>query len=479
MAESRVHDRFRKLQTRFELTPCALPQWLGSFKQHVTLAYELKRDSKNGSLAWLFRCDSPFAQSWYGCRWVFLSAPLSGLPLAGIASSRLDRCWESHSTWMTRIRQLTWLSRSRFCWLNVTDTTAAKWANRAAQAAAAERVRCEVTPDFQAPDRAWNHWLDRIEELFECGTIQAVDYEQPSLVFSPQFAPVFPKRRTDIPARDAVLFSTTDWLFALHVRNKSTTQRLIRRRQKETLRRTLTFALKPTILDHSWDEPDPVVAQPQIIDRLPWPALYHWTRRCPGVWPGESEAAFLDATLLQSVSANHGPLATLRRILKEGRIRGSSRCIAAQSPVVCWTEQPLDDWPKLRTFRSHRHRWDFEPYGIAIDRDWLASFGARRVHYVDDQDDGSISSDARVFTQRRSSRNSGIDWETEREWRSCGDLWFKAVPVDRLAVFVPTLTEASSLSHEFPYAFKLTAQSKNDPNPHEFDLPKAPGRPID
>src|SRR5437764_11844560 len=105
--------------------------------------------------------------------------------------------------------------------------------------------------------------------------------------------------------------------------------------------------------------------------------LTHTTRSCAGPWPGESFEAYADSLLNSQDSADHSSLGALRRIVKQRRLIASALTIRAGYKVVSFTAMPLSDLPSLHQYRPHRVRWDFEPYGICIRRQWLIEHGAR------------------------------------------------------------------------------------------------------
>jgi len=189
------------------------------------------------------------------------------------------------------------------------------------------------------------------------------------------------------------------------------------------------------------------------IIRLPaadeWPYLTHCTRAASRAWPDQAEDDFLDELILSSKSADHSALAALRRILIQERILATSSAIRGGAALVSFTAVRLADVPGLRTFRVHRGRWDFEPYGICIRRDYLQQLGTRPVMYGDDSEWNRLDAAERPFFQRQLSKNSktgvSTDWSQEREWRILGHVDLHVVEHDSALVFVPTVEEARTL----------------------------------
>ena len=119
--------------------------------------------------------------------------------------------------------------------------------------------------------------------------------------------------------------------------------------------------------------------------------------------------------------------------------------------VVSFTKASLEDLRGLRTFRSHRGRWDFEPYGICIRRDSLAALGGRPVQYGDEQLWRSLPADDRPFFQKFDTCEQDIDWRVEQEWRYLGDLDLTQIAPDEGLVFVPSQAEAEHAARLSPW----------------------------
>jgi hypothetical protein len=128
----------------------------------------------------------------------------------------------------------------------------------------------------------------------------------------------------------------------------------------------------------------------------------------------------------------------------------SSAAIRGQARVVSFTAAGLWSLAELRVFRPHRRRWDFEPYGICLRRDWLTARGARPVIYGDDETWQSLAPCERPYFQRRATRTAGrrgtIHWPVEKEWRHVGDLDLSSLAPGQLACFVPTRQAALRLA---------------------------------
>ena len=175
--------------------------------------------------------------------------------------------------------------------------------------------------------------------------------------------------------------------------------------------------------------------------------LTHWTRESDTPWPGETRDDLLDALILGLPEADHSALATLIRIVSEGRLRATGGGQREGHRSVSFSAVPLRLLVLERTFRAHRGRWDFEHIGICIRRKSLEHAGARAVIYGDEDTWSDLPEAERSWFQYRFSRTSSgaIDWSTEREWRIPGDVDLTRLGPDDAFLFCPGNSEAAVL----------------------------------
>ena len=76
----------------------------------------------------------------------------------------------------------------------------------------------------------------------------------------------------------------------------------------------------------------------KIVKTFPSGYLIHFTRQCTGPWPGQSYSEYLESLVENHPDAYHTAFETLRRILRDGRIRASSKMYRGNIPVVSFTE---------------------------------------------------------------------------------------------------------------------------------------------
>jgi hypothetical protein len=292
----------------------------------------------------------------------------------------------------------------------------------------------------------------------------------------------------DPAQRDQQLINNADEVFVLAVRNKGNIHRLLSERLKVKPHGVNLVDLPDLPVDAAREEllglgatlwkPTSESCQPFIgsdvdeaVDQLPivnfesYPKdlgdqfLIHTTRACPGPWPQQRSADYLDAILDVLQVGHHTALMTLSRIIRQQLLIGSGRTIRDGFPVVSFTAVPLQELPELRCFRTHRSRWDFEPYGICIRRAALERCGVRPVCYGTDDLWQSLSVEDRPFFQLNDPEpaigNPTLDWSTEREWRHVGNLDLAQFSPRDIFVFVPTFADARFLQAHCPWSITL------------------------
>ena len=172
--------------------------------------------------------------------------------------------------------------------------------------------------------------------------------------------------------------------------------------------------------------------------------LAHFTRSCPGPWPGQDLHDYYRALADADRDAGHSALDTLRRILDERKIRGGSLLTRGRTPVVSFTSCDLKRLNDLIRWRRTLARWTLEPYGLMIPRASLRALGAAPVIYGDDQIWDRLPDRQRFRFQFRGQAED--DWTVEKEWRLTGDLDLDRIFWPDIIIVVPRSYEADALS---------------------------------
>jgi hypothetical protein len=240
------------------------------------------------------------------------------------------------------------------------------------------------------------------------------------------------------PDRDQLVVMIADELWPISVRPGGNLERLI----GEAVR-----SGKPVIEEHRVAYQPPRVSSVRRIEpteiarwtvHADWPYLTHWTRSFDGPWPGERKADYY-FDLSQGGTGNpRSAVETLRRILAEGHLRGSSFKMPGRQRVVAFTGLPPALALAQMRYRKRFQRWSFESYGLALDRGRLERLGARAVIYASDHSAGKD-----IFVQGQ--RSGRADWSGQCEWRLPGDLDLLHFESFEGVVLVPDASDRSRL----------------------------------
>ena len=182
-----------------------------------------------------------------------------------------------------------------------------------------------------------------------------------------------------------------------------------------------------------------VVNDANAFEIVPERYLYHYTRSCPGPWPGQPYREYLLGLLNDAPLAGHTAVETLAHILNEGLLRGGTGLVKGNAPVISWTSVPPGELESVRQWNPALMRWTFEPYGIAVERKFLKRLGAKPVIYTDEAGWEKI---APVDRFRRQARGVGDRWKREREWRLSGDFPLDVIPPEAGFIFVRSTNDA-------------------------------------
>lgn len=202
-------------------------------------------------------------------------------------------------------------------------------------------------------------------------------------------------------------------------------------------------------------EPPRLRPQPASVIPNDWTTrqdewLVHCTRACDGPWPGQTESQHRDELLLAgpTCSSQRGrdALDSLCRIVRQRRVIASALASHRSRPVVCFSAVPLAELLRRRQYRSHLHRWDYEPYGIALRKDAAIAAGCQSVIYGTSSDRNSIAATDRYRFQ---SKGSTYDWTKEQEWRFDRDVILDEFDRRDIRLFVKTDADARRLPNGF------------------------------
>jgi hypothetical protein len=124
-------------------------------------------------------------------------------------------------------------------------------------------------------------------------------------------------------------------------------------------------------------------------------------------------------------SGKSSALDNLVRILSANAVSGATRMLLGGRRGVCLFDAPFSE---LRHLLIRRNRRRYEPFGIAVDKRYAFSMGARPVIYMPSKEALAILKSDQLWrvVSIDLNRTPPVDWTFEREWRVLGDLPLQA-----------------------------------------------------
>lgn len=286
-------------------------------------------------------------------------------------------------------------------------------------------------------------------------------FDGPRTLWVSPFAPEQrPAKRDRLRLRDCVVAALSDRLVVGRMRKGGNVEHLVTTaesvgipvlREKISPDASKTGELPRTSVSEYPGEQDPSSAFTVTVTLEQWPEpgewLVHYTRSCPGPWPQQRRIEYYDSLIDDRPDAAHTAFDTLCRILTQRRIIGSARLIRGPHPCVSFTECLPGEIRDIMKWRTGLIRWSFEPYGIAIRKEFAEQLGARPTVYGDEELHRTLPPDD--IHRFQLLKPGGKDWRIEREWRVKGDVHLKSIPWEAQMVIVPTVGEARRIQDRF------------------------------
>ncbi|MBB5349553.1 hypothetical protein JWG42_14405 [Desulfoprunum benzoelyticum] len=123
-------------------------------------------------------------------------------------------------------------------------------------------------------------------------------------------------------------------------------------------------------------------------------------------------------------SLSDSPLSVLEKILSDGFLLGSSKNIRGGFKCICFTESPISEIVSLFSLvniaESKTQKTRYEPFGIAVKKDWLYSQGGRPVLYQPENEFKLLPEELQ-YKHVKFEPEKGVDFTWEREWRIKAD----------------------------------------------------------
>lgn len=179
-----------------------------------------------------------------------------------------------------------------------------------------------------------------------------------------------------------------------------------------------------------------------------WPYVTHWTRSAQGPLPGERSCDFY-SDLLAADRYPRAAIDVLSRIVVEQKLRASGRFLREGRRAVAFTSQNPIDAIDLMRWRRRYVYYNFEPFGIAIEKSVAREIGIRPVIYGPASKYDKLEPADRPYFQ-----NQGIgdaDWLEEYELRCLGDVDLGSLPSDAVRLIVYGKQDIENLPANLPY----------------------------
>lgn len=192
--------------------------------------------------------------------------------------------------------------------------------------------------------------------------------------------------------------------------------------------------------------PAPNQINPELT-QVNWHYLTHWTHTFYSPWCTETRYDFYHSLLGQKEEYSHSAFMSLVNMFESGVLCATRRKTYGEVSVVSFTELDPVASLELMGWRSGLVRRYWEPYGIAIDKKYLVSLGARPVKYLPREEFVRLAPKEKVFAQPLRSKRH--DWSREKEWRVLSALELSSIPEDKFVAITRTYKESRILQTRF------------------------------
>ncbi|MCP4632284.1 MAG: hypothetical protein GY855_05105 [candidate division Zixibacteria bacterium] len=240
------------------------------------------------------------------------------------------------------------------------------------------------------------------------------------------------EKKSDQLERDKYIISNSDLIIPVSINSEGNLQSLIKKSSRK----------HELVCDFKTDYPGYKrilkvdYSKLRIQDwskREDWNYLTHWTRTCNTPWSNETKYDYYESILKSEAGYHHSALNTLCRVLDEKLLRASSKHLHKGVNAVAFSELRPADVVPLMKWRPRLVSMSFEPYGIAIEKDFAQHIGIKRVLYGNPEMYDILKSDEKPFFHSMGEKG---DWMPEKEHRYLGDLKLDDIPADKRKIIV-------------------------------------------
>lgn len=173
-----------------------------------------------------------------------------------------------------------------------------------------------------------------------------------------------------------------------------------------------------------------------------WNYIAHWCRTSNNPWPGETRYEYYHAIARSTGRYPRSAFDTLCRILSEKRLRASPRHLHKGMEAVAFSGLKPTDVVALMRWRPRFVNMNFEPYAIAVERDYAEEIGIRRVLYGSPEMFKILPDKDKPYFH---SLGEKTEWAVEREYRCCHDLALADISPDKIVTITKTESEIEVL----------------------------------
>ena len=222
--------------------------------------------------------------------------------------------------------------------------------------------------------------------------------------------------------RDEIMINIANRIYPISLRKESTLKELLAQRTNCETIRTFECEYAPHNVPQYELDFDAIEQQYPSQD---WKYLTHWTHSHSGPWQHENKADYYEALINSGDENPRSARATLKRITETCKIAASSAMVRGDTPIVSFTEHAPATALKLLQWRTGLGRYNFEPFGVAVDKAAAQAMGTKPVIYGSEELYRSMPMRSKPFFQ---PDGKGGRWHSEKEWRYVGDFDLARLP---------------------------------------------------
>jgi len=246
--------------------------------------------------------------------------------------------------------------------------------------------------------------------------------------------------------RDESIIKEADILYPVSVRCDGNMKRLLGSKLNKNAEIIDTFKIGYQEKNRSYKIEIDTTRLNHKINHLLNEYIIHWTRASNKTWPRETKYEYYnDIVQSHSVYPRDG-LATLKRIVGSKKLIASSRHYRKDTAAVAFSSLPPSEAGKLMRWRARYREMSFEPYGVAVEKDFAEIIGIRKVIYGQAGEYKNLGEVDKPYFQSIGKRG---DWMPEKEYRYIGDLQLDRIPEDKLIVIVRLPDEIGAVQKIF------------------------------